>query len=438
MKKLDVRMKPVLEVASMGVTEFELRYGKSTLRIRLPERNLCGVLVPREPELPQSEEDEIEHALDHPAGCQPLTALVRPGMKITIMVSDITRPCPTHKLLPPVVRRLSQSGVRDEDITVVFGLGIHRGQTEEEKRALVGDDMYRRLRCVDSTEAGGFVFVGTTSRGTPVEVCIPVVECDFLIGIGNVEYHYFAGYSGGAKAILPAACSRRTVEANHAMQLMPGAVSGRFEDNPVRQDMEEAADLVGLDFILNVVLDENKRIVKAVSGNPRQAHAVARTVVDSIYGVKICKRADIVLASAGGFPKDVNLYQAQKALDNAALAVKDGGTIILLAECREGLGESVFGQYMAEMEVDEILHSIKQRFVLGGHKAAAIARVLKRADVFLVSAMDYELVRRCKLRPFCSIDEALREAFAKHGSEATVLVMPYAGSTVPLQMREQM
>ncbi|HHW19399.1 MAG TPA: nickel-dependent lactate racemase [Firmicutes bacterium] len=413
-------------------SDIEMGYGKSKVRLKMPEKNLIGVLRPVEPEVPESEEAEIEGALDNPIGSGRLEEIVRPGMKVVIMASDITRPSPTKKLLPPLIRRLERAGVKDEDITVVFGMGIHRNHTEEEKRVLVGAEIYERFRCVDSTETGDFVFLGTTSRGTPLEVCRPVAECDFLIGTGNVEYHYFVGYSGGAKAVLPGACSRRTVEANHSMQLLPGAEIARYDDNPVRQDIEEAGEIIGIDYILNVVLDDKKRIVKAVAGHPRMAHAAARQVVDSIYGVKIPERADIVIASAGGYPKDVNLYQAQKGLDNAGKAVRDGGTIILLGECPEGLGEKTFEKYMTEMDVDDILESIRRKFVLGGHKAAAIARILKRADVFLVSSMDPELVRRCKLRPFRTLEEALEEAFNKHGPDARVLVMPYAGSTVPL------
>ncbi|QUL99673.1 MAG: nickel-dependent lactate racemase [Candidatus Fermentithermobacillus carboniphilus] len=416
----------------MPCSDIEMGYGKSKVRLNMPGKNIIGILRPVEPEVPASEEAEIEGALDNPIGSGRLEEIVRPGMKVVIMASDITRPSPTKKLLPPLIRRLERAGVKDEDVTVVFGTGIHRNHTEEEKRLLVGAEMYERFRCVDSTETGDFVFLGETSRGTPVEVCRPVAECDFLIGTGNVEYHYFVGYSGGAKAVLPGACSRRTVEANHSMQLLPGAEIARYDDNPVRQDIEEAGEIIGIDYIINVVLDDKKRIVKAVAGHPRIAHAAARQVVDSIYGVKIPERADIVIASAGGYPKDVNLYQAQKGLDNAGKAVRDGGTIILLGECPEGLGEKTFEKYMTEMDVDDILESIRRKFVLGGHKAAAIARILKRADVFLVSSMDPELVRRCKLRPFRTLEEALEAAFNKHGPDARVLVMPYAGSTVPL------
>jgi nickel-dependent lactate racemase len=411
--------------------DIEVGYGRGKLRLEVPRESLLGLLEPSEPVLPPSDEFEIARALENPIGSPPLEDIAKPGMKVVVMASDITRPSPTAKLLPPLLQRLNRAGVSDRDITVMFGMGIHRSHTEDEKKTLVGPLIYDRCSCVDSTESGDFVLAGTTSRGTPVEVNRAVAECDLLIATGNVEYHYFAGYSGGAKAVMPGACSKRTVEANHSMQLLPGAENGSYGDNPVRQDIEEAGKMLRLKFILNVVLDEKKRIVKAVSGDPLAAHAEARRVTDLTYGVKVDSLADIVIASAGGHPKDINLYQAQKALENAKYAVRDGGVIILTAECPEGFGEPVFEKYMTGMDLDEIVESIIAKFVLGGHKAAAVARVIKRVGVYLVSAMDSRTVTRCTMTPFRDLREALASAFAKVGADAKIWVMPYAGSTVP-------
>ncbi len=413
-------------------SEFELRYGKSAVRVSIPKDNVAGVLLPCEPLLPASEAAEIEAALSQPTGSNKVEDMVSHGMKVVIMASDMTRPSPSHKLLPPLLARLRAAGIPNGDVTVVFGMGIHRHMTGDEKKALVGEEVFARYKCVESTESGRYVSLGVTSRGTPVEVCPEVAEADFIICTGNVEFHFFAGYSGGVKAVLPGACSQRTVEANHAMQLLPGAEAGSYESNPVRQDIEEAGRIIGVGFILNVVLDEKKNIVKAVAGHPVQALAAARQAVDRLYGIPIEREADIVLVSAGGRPKDVNIYQAQKALENAARAVRRGGIIVLVAECPEGLGEPTFEKYMTEYPLDEIIDRIKTNFVLGGHKAAAIARTLKKAGVHLVSAVDPEVVRSCKMTPFQSAQEGLEEAFRKSGPQAAVLVMPYGGSTVPL------
>lgn len=413
----------------------ELRYGRSTLEVVVPPDRVSAVLSPKEPLLPVSESEEIDRALDNPIGSGRIEEIARPGKKTVIMVSDMTRPSPSSRLLPPLLSRLSAAGVGEADVTLVFGMGIHRHMTHDEKKTLVGADVYSKYRCVESTEGREFVSLGTTSRGTPIEVCPEVAACDLLICTGNIEYHYFAGYTGGVKAVLPGACSRRTVEANHAMQLLPGAELGSYENNPVRQDMEEAGRVIGVDYILNVVLDEKKRIVRAVAGDPSAAHAVGRRVVDDLYGVPIDGEVDVVLVSAGGHPKDVNVYQVQKALDNAARAVRAGGTIVLLAECPEGLGEPRFEEYMTSYPLDEIIERIRARFVLGGHKAAAVARTLKRSPVYLVSAIEPELVRACKMTPFGSAQEAVNEALEKHGADASVLIMPYGGSTAPFPRR---
>ncbi len=420
----------------MDTTIVQMPYGRITLDLAVPTGNLLAIVRSSKPSLPSSDDSELERALREPIESPPLEQMVAPGMRIVIMASDITRPAPTSIMLPHLLARLRKAGIKDDDITVVFGMGIHRNHTVEEKRRLVGDAVYGAIRCLDSTEAGSFAYLGTTSRGTPVEVSSVVAEADFLIGTGNVEYHYFMGYSGGVKCVIPGACSHRTVQANHSMQLREGAESGSFDENPVRQDIEEAGRLIGLNFLLNVVLDDEKRIAGAFAGHPNASHALARRMVDEIYGVQIPGKADIVLASAGGFPKDVNFYQAQKGLDNASRAVRDGGTVILVAECPEGLGEDTFERYMTSMGLDEIIESITANFVLGGHKAAAIARVLKRADVMLVSSMPPELVRKCKMDPFDSLsmawNEAWRRAVAKDGeNRVTALVMPHSGSTVP-------
>lgn len=415
----------------MASVAMDLKYGKSVQSVDLPEDSVIGVLLPKEPVLPASETGELERALDNPIASPRVEEMAGPGMKTVIMVSDLTRPSPSYKILPPLIRRLESAGLRDEDVTLVFGMGIHRHMTDAEKEALVGADAFARFRCVESTASGEFVSLGTTSRGTPIEVCPEVAACGLLICTGNIEYHYFAGYSGGVKAVLPGACSSRTVEANHAMQLLPGAELGSYDNNPVRQDMEEAGRIAGVDFIFNVVLDEKKNIVRAVAGEPVAALAEGRKVVDDLYGVQIARQAGVVVVSAGGHPKDVNVYQAQKALENATRAVRQGGTIVLVAECPEGLGEKTFEQYMTAYPLDEIIERIRARFVLGGHKAAAIARTLKRAEIYMVSAVDPALVRACKMTPFESAQAAVEQALSRAGSDASVIVMPYGGSTVP-------
>ena len=405
-------------------------YGKEKIEISIPDDRYLGTLVPNEVEIGLTGMDEVVRSLQEPIGSLKLSEIVKPGEKIVIVTSDVTRPIPSYKVLPPVLDELSKAGVDDKDITVVFALGSHGGHSEERKRSLVGDAVYDRVNCIDS-DMNDVKRMGVTSRGTPVDIFTPVAEADRVICLGNIEYHYFAGYSGGAKALMPGVSTRDAIQNNHSRMVQPEACAGRLEGNPVREDIEESGAIVGIDFIVNVVLNEKKEIIKCFSGDSVKAHREGCKFLDSFYAIKLKEKADIVVVSAGGFPKDINMYQAQKALDNAKHAVKDGGIIVWIAECSEGLGEKHFEQWMTghEKASDMITH-IKEDFVLGGHKAAAIALVLDRARIFLVSSFEADFVKSMFLEPYSDVKEAIAKAMEEI-PEGKVLVMPYGGSTLP-------
>jgi len=314
---------------------------------------------------------------------------------------------------------------------VVFALVSHRKHTEEEKKYLVGEEVYNKVQCVDS-DPSDFVHMGVTSRGTPVDIFSAVAKADRRICLGNIEFHYFAGYSGGAKAIMPGVSTRAAIQANHSAMVKNEARAGAMDDNPVRLDIEEVVQFVPIDFILNVVLDEKKNIIKAVAGHHVHAHREGCKFLDSLYKVEIPQKADIVITTPGGYPKDINLYQAQKALDNSKHAVRDGGIVILLASCTEGLGEEVFERWLLNADSpDSMISDIQKNFELGGHKAAAIALVQKKAKIYLVSDLEKDFVRKLFMEPFDDISEALESAFNELGQDAKVLLMPYGGSTLP-------
>lgn len=402
----------------------------------MPEQNLLGEVTQNQMQAAETGADAVRKALEHPIGTARLREVVHPGESVAIITSDITRPCPSHLIIPQILEELWAAGVEDRQITVVFALGSHRVQTEDEKRSLVGDSVYQRVRCVDSAK-DGFVHIGVTTAGTPVDIDPLVAAADRRICVGNIEYHYFAGYSGGAKAVMPGVSTRAAIQKNHSKMVMEEAKAGNLLKNPLRQDIEEAAAMVGVDFILNVVLDEEKQIVKAVAGDMRRAHQEGCDFLDRLYKIRIPRRADIVVVSPGGFPKDINLYQAQKALDNAKHAVRDKGIIILSASCAEGLGESVFEDWMLHSPSPEFMvERIERDFQLGGHKAAAIGMVLKRCRVFLVSDLKDDFVRSIFLEPFGSVDEALKQAFADLGQDSTILFMPHGGSVLPQAVKQ--
>lgn len=411
--------------------EFELGFGAGVQKLTVPDRNLLDVLTQNDVSVDLTGEAEVRRALSEPIGTPRLRDIVKKGETVAIVTSDVTRPMPSAKVLPAVLEELDAAGVDRRDVTVVFGLGSHRHQTEAEMRRLVGDAVFDSVRCVDS-DVDDCVHMGDTSFGTPVDIFRPVAEAKRRVLLGNIEYHYFAGYSGGAKALMPGVSTRAAIQANHSRMVEETSRAGNLDTNALRADIEEAGRICGADFILNVVLSEHKEIIRAVAGDLVAAHRAGCAFLDTLYLKKIPARADIVITSQGGAPKDLNLYQTQKALDNAKHAVKKGGTVIVVGSCREGIGERVFEEWIAAApDAHSMIDRVKRDFELGGHKAAAIAMVLENAHIVLVSEMPEETVRAAFLTPARSAQEALDEALEKYGEDATVIVMPHGGSTLP-------
>ncbi|AKB54047.1 MULTISPECIES: nickel-dependent lactate racemase family protein [Methanosarcina] len=407
-----------------------LAFGSTALELDIPERNVSSIILPSEPEKKEDPTYLIKKALENPIKSKRISEIVNPDSKVAIIVSDVTRPTPTAKLLPSLLEELYLGGIKDENITIVFALGLHRNQTEEESRKLVGEEVYKKIRCIQH-DTGRCRRIGITSRGTPIEVFEDIMDADVVIGTGSIEFHYYAGYSGGAKSILPGVSSKETVITNHKMMIDEKAVSGRV-DGPVRQDMEEAAKIFGLDFILNVVLDSKKKIVAAVAGDFIEAHRKGVEVVDSMYKVSV-EPADAVIVSCGGFPKDINLFQANKALDNATQAVKAGGSIILVAECAEGIGNQVYECWNRECRSpDDAIERFKKCFEFGGHKTAIIAKTSKRFKLYLVSKLSDEQTRNAFFTPMVSVEEAL-SAVLSENPDAKIHLMPHGGQTLPVR-----
>jgi len=411
--------------------KLELGIGSRLQQVEIPDHCVQQVLLPNDVKRELTGEDEVRRALANPVGTPALKEIVKAGETVAIVTSDITRPMPTYKVMPALLDELYEAGIRPEDITLVFALGSHRPHTEAEMRKLAGERAFSEIRCVDS-DAADCVHLGVTTAGTPVDITRTVAEADRRICLGNIEYHYFAGYSGGAKAIMPGVSTREAIQSNHSMMVREEACAGNLDTNPLRKDIEEAAAICGVDFIVNVVLDEHKEIIRAVAGDVTAAHREGCAFLDALYQKKIEKRADIVIVSQGGAPKDLNLYQTQKALDNAKHAVRDGGIVILVGSCKEGLGESVFEEWLTSAQKSrDLIDRIQREFRLGGHKAAAIAMVLEHAEIYLVSDLEPEFVKTLFMTPFATVQEAYDAAAAKLGETPTVLVMPYGGSTLP-------
>jgi len=398
---------------------------------KIDERNVIGVLLPTKTPAPPDENSLIEDALVNPIGSSPLAEIVSPKDKVVIITSDITRPTPSHKMLPPLLKQLEKAGIRQKNITIVFALGVHRKHTPEEQRNLVGDKIYDEYRCIDH-ERDNCVDMGKTKSGIPVQIFKEVAEADVRICLGNIDPHYFAGYTGGAKSIMPGVSSKESVSSTHKLMLSPNSVAGRLEGNPTREAIEAVGEKMGVDFILNVVLNPQKKIMAACAGDKILAHRKGCEFADRFFKVPIKEKADVVIVSAGGYPKDINVYQAQKALDNAKYAVKEGGTIILVAECSEGFGDKTFEEWtLAATSFRDPVERLKKEFILGGHKAAAIGMLLGRAKVIMVSSLPQDKVKKLFFTPANSVDEAISMVLQDYGNNASFLIIPSGGITLP-------
>ncbi|MBF7097297.1 nickel-dependent lactate racemase family protein [Alkalibacter mobilis] len=415
--------------------EYSLGFGKNSVNISLDEKYVLGVLKPQMIERKKETHKLINDALDNPIGSNKIEEIVKPGEKIVIITSDITRPMPSYEVLPIIIERLIKKGIKTDDIKVIFALGSHRKHTRDEMIKLVGLDVFSKVECMDA-DGSRCIHMGVTSYGTPVDIFEEVATADRRICLGNIEYHYFAGYSGGAKAIMPGVSNRKAIQANHSKMTHSCAKTGELKKNPVRLDIEEAISFIPIDFILNVILNDKKQIIHSVAGHHIKAHRAGCKFLDSIYQCRLDELGDIVIVSPGGYPKDINMYQAQKALDNAKHAVKNGGVIIWIASCAEGFGEKVFERWIEEATSPEsMVKRIEKHFELGGHKAAAISMILEKCEVFMVTDLSDDTVKKAFIRPFDNINKALEAAREKMGSKAKIVLMPFGGSTLPIHTK---
>jgi len=412
-----------------------LPYGKSDVCIRVPARNFLGSIEPKEIEGVQDSKAEVERALIEVIGSKRLSEIANSESKVVIVVDDMTRHTPTSIMILPVLSELQTAGVKDENITVIFGCGTHRAVKQEEAVKIIGEEAFRRVKTVShDCKAQDLVYVGTTkTHGNKVFLNRVFAEADVKVLLGDVGFHYYAGYGGGRKSVMPAISSEETIKQNHAMLLNSNARTGLLDGNPVHQDMTEAATLAKVDFILNVVTNSKDEIVKAFAGDVQQAFTEAVKLVDEMYRVKVDRRADIVVVSPGGYPSDINLYQAHKGLDNALEVVKRGGIIILVAECVEGHGNQVFYDWMKRFkDLKETEREIKRNFVMGGHKAYYLLKTLQNHQIILVSSLpDYYASNIFRLKTARAVNDALGEAMKLAGSQARVWTMPYGNFTLP-------
>jgi len=410
--------------------QVELKYGDRTLAVAVPEGKLLGIHRPRYlPGLPDLEE-AILSALENPIGGNGLADLASLDKTVAVLVDDITRTMPTSRILEIFFSYLTRIGFDPGKITVICAVGAHRPLTENELQKLTGKHR-GRLHIInhDPDDQDNLVPLGLTSLGTSLKINKVFHEADVKLIICDTEYHQFCGYGGGAKSVLPGISDRTSIETCHSRFEAPGAEPGRIEGNPVREEIDEAGRMAKVDLILNVILNDRQESVRIFAGDVYEAFVAGTKVVDEMYRVTISERVDTVIVSAGGYPKDINLYQAQKAIESGVRIVRKGGKIVLLAECREGAGSTLFHKWMTgEKDLDTIICKIREKFILGAHKAFQFARELKWADVYLYSTMDPELIEQYYMHPI----RAFEEIAGIVSDSKSIVILPQATTTLPV------
>jgi lactate racemase len=424
---------------------YTVPFGKKTLTFSLPETMRVHQAVSRAVPPVADEKEAVAKALAHPVGSAPLTERVRPGDRVCIVFTDITRSCPDTLLVPPMLAQLKAAGVRDDHITLLCGIGMHRPSTREEKVAKLGEEVVSHYRVIDNEpqNAEALVDLGTTEGGVPVLEHRAVVESDLVIATGIVEPHQYAGYSGGRKTLAVGAAGEALIAHTHGTAFVdhPGTRLGRIEGNPFHEAVSEAARRAGLRFILNVVLDDDKHVLRVTAGDPDQAFKDLVAFARSVYEVPIPQQYDIAIGGVG-FPKDSNLYQASRAPSYLFFAptcvVRPGGCFIIPARCEEGAGSGVGEQrFLAAMrdmpDIRSILEDARTNgYPPGQQRAFVMAKVLEQSKVIVVGSECPDIVAACKMIPAATMEDAIRIAARDRGLACDVLIVPHAMLTLPV------
>ncbi len=380
----------------------------------------------------------VEDAMAHPIGTEPLSALARGKKTCTIILSDHTRPVPSRDILPPMLRQLRE-GSPDIDITLLVATGFHRGTTQDELRAKLGDEILKNERIVihDCRDAASNVCIGTLPSGALCVIDRVAAETDLLVAEGFIEPHFFAGFSGGRKSVLPGVCDQVTVLGNHCSRFIDSkfARTGVLEGNPLHRDMVAAARLAKLSFIVNVVIDEEKRTVAAFAGDMEQAHEAGCAFLRQYCEVSTAP-ADIVITTNGGAPLDQNVYQCVKGLTAAEASAKDGAVLVMCAELSDGHGGEDFYETLKNCEspaklYDEIMHTPQEKTLPDQWESQILARILMHHRVIFVAPESRrQLLADMKLSWAADLERAMAMARAEKGTDASVTVIPDGVSIV--------
>jgi lactate racemase len=416
------------------MADFSIPYGRTKMTVRLNGAFQTELLAPARVEPIADPTQAVRDALSSPLGGVRLADFAH-ARSVAIAINDKTRPVPHAILLPPLLQALEEAGIAADAITLVVATGLHAPMPDTEFPQILPSDIVARYRVVshDATDTGNLVSLGKTRLGTDVQVNRLFAQADLRVVVGNLEPHQFMGFSGGVKTAAIGLGGRDTINQNHALMLDPHSDLARYDDNPARQDVEEAGRMIKVHFALNVVINESKQIVRVLAGEPQAVMREGMPLVLKLYQVRVAQPFDLLIASPGGHPKDINLYQAQKALGHAARVTRQGGTVILVAACPEGTGSASYEKWVTGMASHQAVLERFQRegFRIGPHKAFQIARDAAPRRVLMVTEMAPDFVRRLLLTPYANLDAALATALKGLAPTARIGIMPWANATIP-------
>ena len=383
------------------------------------------------------ESKAIRDALLNPVDSKPLPEIAKGKNRIVIISTDVTRLTKDHLMIPSILNVLAQAGVGEERIEVIIGRGQHREMTEEEVEQKLGRDVLNRVTVVQHNPDRNLVDFGATRRGNRVLVNSEVARADLRISTGNIVPHRYAGFGGGAKSILPGVCGRETIYLNHLYVVEGKSRPGVLDDNPIRNEIEEAAAMAGLNFIVNSVMNSEERIVKVFAGHFLRAHTEGAKFAKDLLGVQMPSRAEVVVSS--GSPMNIDFYQASKALEMGDRAVADGGVFVLASPCYEGVGERDLYRFLALKLPEKILSELRQpkpsTNLVAGVVAYLMAKMRERVEIVLVSdGLKREQVEAMGFKKAESVEAAVKESLEKRGKDSKVAVFPQGSITLPLPL----
>ena len=410
----------------------EMRYGTGILPIEIPDKNVAKVLEISESSPLPDEVRAVREAIAHPIASQPLAEIGKGRASACIVISDITRPVPNKVILPPMLEVLEQTGIPREKITILIATGIHRPNDAEELETMVGSDIMKTYRIVNhfSQKPETHAYLGKTQNGTPVHIDKTYLEADLKITTGLIEPHLMAGYSGGRKAICPGIASVETMKVMHGPELMehPKSAVGILEGNPFHIEATEIALMAGADFNLNVAIDKQRRITGVFAGDLVESHRVGAAFVEKHAKVTVPVAADAVVVSSAGYPLDTTFYQAIKGLLTAVEIVKQGGSILLVAACSEGIGSKPFTDLI--FKTDDLTAFVQglynpANFVIDQWQLEELAKVARKADIyFYTDGIPYHQRAKLFVHPLKSAQEGIEELLTRYGEDVQIAVIP--------------